>query len=473
MMTNKPTYHYLKHDTSKPHVSLSSSKHSSIVVLSYLRFHVHSLSSVATTAMNTQQSIATFDESKHNLLSAAFNQDLGCFAIAYESGFRVYNSDPMELNVKREFDHDSSKSHAHNSSSSPRSKSTSSDLSSALANGSGGGIGIAQMLHRTNYLALVGGGRNPKFPQNKVIIWDDLKRRPALSLEFLSPVLNVLLSRTHIIVVLLTNVHVFAFSSPPTRIASYETAENPHGIGVMSGNVLAFPARSDGQIQIVTLDVTSTAPGSNDSSNSLGFAVKPGTNTQTPKALVTIIRAHRGPIRCLALNSNGSVIASASDMGTIIRLHSTHSTALLHEFRRGLDRAIIYSMTFSPSSTRLAVLSDKNTLHVFDTATISSSNRRHLLGKVPFMPRYFSSEWSFASCRVDGYKGVLGWSSDDSIIVVWITNCKWEKYVIVAKEENPSDSPRRSPSSSPSPNTPENWELVREAWRGFEGLSYD
>lgn len=313
-----------------------------------------------------------------NLNGANFNEEHECFAIAYDKGFRVYNSDPMEPWVVRDLD---------------------------------GGIGCVSMLHRTNFLALVGGGNNPKFPKNQVILWDDSKQKAAVTIEFQQPVVSVQLTRTRVVVVLNKSVQLYSLSSPPQKIASFETASNPHGILALSKDQAAFPGSAAGRIQIVDLE-TGKVQG--------------------------IIRAHRGPIRALAIH-NG-VVASASSTGTIVRLWDIETQAQIHEFRRGLDKAEIYSLALNDKS--IAVLSDKSTLHVFDIT--GGANRTHVLKRMPVGKKYFGSEWSFVCCQtqIEG-PGVIAWVTDNALILLGIQAGRWEKYVVLRDGK----------------------ELLREAWR--------
>lgn len=391
--------------------------------------------------MNTQTPLATTNE--FNILSINFNQDQGCFAFSHEYGFLVYNTNPIDLRVKRIFNN---------------------------SNGQGTGIGNVTMLHRTNYLALVGGGKNPKFSNNKLVIWDDLKRKSSLTLDFMSPILNVLLSRIRIIIILKNQVLVYGFLSPPKKFASYETIDNEYGLGDLSVSsskstpnlssslsslnsndsiryqTLVIPGRQIGQLQIV--DVSQNGQ---------------------EKNLISIVKAHKSKIRCVCLNKQGTMVASASETGTIIRIHSTHNTALLYEFRRGLDRALITSMKFSPDDSRLAVLSDKNTLHIFtliqpvEEDDKLQNNRKHIFNKlpVPIFNNYFNSTWSFCSVNTNQYhnefenandEGTIGWSGNDSIIIIWKLKKIWEKYVILEKSEK--DKPQ--------------WELIRTSWKGLD-----
>ena len=65
--------------------------------------------------------------------------------------------------------------------------------------GTCGGIGYCEMLHRTNLLALVGGGQAPKFPESRVMVWDDLQSKFVYELNFKSKVLSIRMKKKRLI----------------------------------------------------------------------------------------------------------------------------------------------------------------------------------------------------------------------------------------------------------------------------------
>ena len=75
----------------------------------------------------------------------------------------------------------------------------------------------------------------------------------------------------------------------------------------------------------------------------------------------------------MALNFTGTLLATASDKGTLIRVFSTEDGTPLQEVRRGSDKAEIYSITFDKLSNWIACSSDKGTIHLF---TVSKNMTR-------------------------------------------------------------------------------------------------
>lgn len=115
------------------------------------------------------------------LLHLSFNQDYSCFSAGLPSGFRIFNSHPFLQLFHHTFTPES-------------------------------GISLVQMLFRCNILALVGGGPQPHYPPNKVMIWDDHQSGCIAELSFRSQVKSVRLRHDRIVVILVQKIYVYNFA---------------------------------------------------------------------------------------------------------------------------------------------------------------------------------------------------------------------------------------------------------------------
>ncbi|KAG0164058.1 autophagy protein [Apophysomyces sp. BC1034] len=84
--------------------------------------------------------------------------------------------------------------------------------------------------------------------------------------------------------------------------------------------------------------------------------------------LADIVQAHKSPLSCITMNSEGTLLATASEKGTVIRVFSIPDGNKIYQFRRGSYPAKIYSMSFNLVSSLLCVSSDTETVHIFKLA---------------------------------------------------------------------------------------------------------
>jgi len=97
----------------------------------------------------------------------------------------------------------------------------------------GGGIGMVEMLYRCNIFALVGGGNSPKYPSNKVMLWDDHQMKCIAELCFKTDIKGLRLKSDKILVILETKLYVYNFSDLKL-IDHIETTKNSKGVNFLS-----------------------------------------------------------------------------------------------------------------------------------------------------------------------------------------------------------------------------------------------
>jgi WD40 repeat protein len=189
-----------------------------------------------------------------------------------------------------------------------------------------------------------------------------------------------------------------------------ETKNNTKGIvsiSLIGNNIIAYPDKNEiGSVRVKDYD----------------------------KQSEIVIKAHKGPINFLQLNRDGTILATASDKGTLIRLFDTSTGDAIQELRRGTENAEIYSIAFDNTNRFLAVSSDRKTVHIFiinkeDKVELSeneggnaASNKKNMFGNFANFfgigKKYFNSEWSFAQFKVNSTKSICTFGPDNSIIVI-------------------------------------------------------
>jgi WD repeat-containing protein 45 len=93
----------------------------------------------------------------------------------------------------------------------------------------GGTLSAVVPMHTSSLLFLIGGGRSPRYPPNKVILWDEAIGREVAELEFRERVRGLACRRGWLAVSLRRRVVVFEIKETITRFGEWDTCDNPRG----------------------------------------------------------------------------------------------------------------------------------------------------------------------------------------------------------------------------------------------------
>ncbi|KAL1836880.1 hypothetical protein VTJ49DRAFT_4536 [Mycothermus thermophilus] len=260
-----------------------------------------------------------------------FNQDHTCMAVASSKGFRIYHTDPF----------------------------------SKIFNSDEGNISSVEMLFSTSLVAFV---RTPRH-----LVVQNTKRGSIIcELTFPTAVLAVRLNRKRMAVVLEEEIYLYDISNMGL-LHTIATSPNPNAIFSLSPSsercYMAYPMPKARDDQNDRRPAHAPPP-------SLYVPPTSGEviifDTDTGKA-VNIIEAHRSPLSYVALNKDGTMVATASETGTIIRVFSVPGGRKLFQFRRGTIPSSISCMSFNMSGTLLCVSSATETVHIFRLAGAQDS----------------------------------------------------------------------------------------------------
>ncbi|KAG8651869.1 autophagy-related protein 18b [Manihot esculenta] len=275
--------------------------------------------------------MTTESSSNSSIFCASFNQDNSGFAVSTRDGFKIFDPNSGRLCYERAV----------------------------------GAFIIVEMLYSSSLLAIVGAGEQPSLSPRRLCLFNTTTGTALRELNFLTSILAVRLNRKRLVVVLQEKTYIYD-SNSLAILDTLDTVPNTKGLCAFSpsldGCFLALPA--------------STTKGSVLVYNVMELQSH------------CEIDAHRAPLAAVTLSSNGMYIATASEQGTIIRVHLVLEATKSYSFRRGTYPSTIFSLSFGPSMQLpdiLVAASSSGSIHVFSLSfAINQRSRRSssLLGSI-------------------------------------------------------------------------------------------
>ncbi|EGW34657.1 autophagy-related protein 18 [Spathaspora passalidarum NRRL Y-27907] len=308
------------------------------------------------TASSVISSIKNSDDSVNFI---TFNQDASCVALGLTSGYKIFNCQP---NFGRCFQFKKHES-----------------------------IGIVEMLYCTSLVAIVGQGEEPGSSPRKLKIINTKKQSTICELIFPSTILQVKLTRTRLVVVLEDQIYIYDISTMKL-LHTIETSPNVNGLCAISydpdneGNsFLAYPSPP----KTITHDsLLATGINTNGGSNSTQSNITSVSKTPnrvgdviifnlTTLQPISVIEAHKSTLAAIAFSTNGSLLATASDKGTIVRIFEVATGVKIYQFRRGTYPTKIYSLRFSADDNYVVATSSSLTVHIFRLGEDEALENKH------------------------------------------------------------------------------------------------
>jgi len=266
--------------------------------------------------METEESLAT-REQKSNvyLLCAGFNQDQSCFFCGTTAGFRVFTVSPLSEVHRRE-------------------------QTSVLKNCA---VPTMGMLFRTNIFAMVCVCEDnyTSADKFKVKVYDDAKKRFIGELRSKNEVKGLALRRD--IIVMVCEFAIYVYTNDKMRIILHLTTKgNPRGLCALASTcnpwILCCPGQSTGTVRVQV--------GQDDRATH-------------------VFAAHQTQLAALVVNPSGTMVATASEKGTVCKVFNTSDGQILFRLRRSTRPAGISCLQFSHDNRFLAVASSSSTVHIF------------------------------------------------------------------------------------------------------------